>query len=431
MTTRAIHRIAMLSVHTCPLATLGGKKTGGMNVYVRDLSREFSRRGVAVDIFTRSQDPCIPHVNETLAPGARVIHIPTGPETPLDTTEVYPYLPQFVDNVLAFVEDQHIHYDVIYSHYWLSGWAAHELRAQWDIPVAQMFHTLGHMKNRIAGQASDPATRIRDIRVATETDIMAWADGLIAATPAERAQMLWLYQADRRRIHIVPPGVDTAHFHPMDQAAAKTEIGLGVSDRLILFVGRIEPLKGVDTLLEAIALIRDRQPNLCRNLVIAIIGGDPNDSDDSNSEMTRLKDMRQALGLHELVTFLGAKDQDRLRYYYNAADALVMPSDYESFGMVALEAMACGTPVIASEVGGLAYLIRDGQSGYHVPVREPAALAERIMCLLQNPPQRADMGRAASQLAQSYAWPLIADRLLAIFAALPAPTSNLETLASV
>lgn len=431
MTTRAIQRIAMLSVHTCPLATLGGKKTGGMNVYVRDLSREFSRRGILVDIYTRSQDPCIPHVNESLAPGARVIHIPTGPETPLDTTEVYPYLPQFVDNVLEFASARQIQYDVIYSHYWLSGWAAHALRAAWNVPVAQMFHTLGHMKNRIAGQTPDPAAQIRDIRVFTETDIMSWADCLVAATPAERAQMLWLYQADRRKIHIVPPGVDTAHFHPLDQAASKAEIGVGQADRLILFVGRIEPLKGVDTLLEAIALIREREPALCQNLVIAIIGGDPNDSNDAGSEMARLQDMRAALGLHQLVSFLGAKDQDRLRYYYNAADALVMPSDYESFGMVALEAMACGTPVIASEVGGLAYLIRDGQSGYHVPVREPGALAERIMCLLQNPSKRADMGRVASESAQDYAWPLIADRLLAVFATLPAPTSNLESLSAV
>ena len=260
MASREIRRIAMLSVHTCPLATLGGKKTGGMNVYVRDLSREFSRRGIQVDVFTRSQDPCQPHVNTTLAEHARVIHVPTGPEAPLDTIEVYPHLPQFVRNALAYTDREHLSYDLIYSHYWLSGWAAHELRAQWRAPVAQMFHTLGRMKNRIAQPRPDPDADLRDIRVFTETDIMSWADGLIAATPAERAQMLWLYQADRRRIHVVPPGVDVTHFHPLDRARAKREIGLTGGQRMLLFVGRIERLKGIDTLLEAVALIRDKSP---------------------------------------------------------------------------------------------------------------------------------------------------------------------------
>lgn len=427
MASRDIQRIAMLSVHTCPLATLGGKKTGGMNVYVRDLSREFSRRGIRVDVFTRSQDPCQPHVNTTLAEHARVIHVPTGPEAPLDTIDVYPHLPQFVSNTLAYTSRERLTYDLIYSHYWLSGWAAHELRVQWRAPVAQMFHTLGHMKNRIAQPRPDPAADLRDIRVFTETDIMSWADCLIAATPAERAQMLWLYQADRRNIHVVPPGVDVTHFRPMNRARAKAEIGLSSRQRMLLFVGRIERLKGIDTLLEAVASIRDRVPALAEDLVLAIIGGDLNEAEDDNAEMARLKGLREALGLHRLVTFLGAKDQDRLRYYYNAAEALVMPSDYESFGMVALEAMACGTPVIASEVGGLAYLIQDGWTGFHVPVRDPDALADRIISLLRSPDLRNEMSRNASRSAQDYAWPVIADRLLAIFSTLPAQSSDVES----
>jgi len=421
---RDIQRIAMLSVHTCPLATLGGKKTGGMNVYVRDLSREFARRGVAVDIFTRSQDPCQPHINDTLAEGVRVIHIPTGPETPLDTTAVYPHLPQFVDNTLAYVASNDIHYSVIYSHYWLSGWAAHDLRAAWGVPVAQMFHTLGHMKNRIAADQPDPGSAIRDIRVFTETDIMSWADVLIAATPADRAQMLWLYQAPRQKIQIVPPGVDLTHFQPMDRALAKAAIGIPPRHRMLLFVGRIERLKGIETLLQAVDLIRSEHAAALSDVYVTIIGGDLAEAEESNSEMSRLQAMQQELRLHGLVSFIGARDQDRLRYYYNAAEALIMPSDYESFGMVALEAMACGTPVIASEVGGLAYLIRDGYTGFHVPVREPEALARRILSILEHPGLRESMSRNARQTAQNYAWPLIADRLLEIFAALPAPTTS-------
>lgn len=419
--TRAIQRIAMLSVHTCPLATLGGKKTGGMNVYVRDLSRELARRGIAVDIFTRSQDPCQPHINDTLADRVRVIHVPAGPETPLETTAVYPHLPQFVDNTLAYAADNHLHYDVIYSHYWLSGWVAHALRAVWGVPVAQMFHTLGHMKNRIAGEQPDSSRQLRDIRVFTETDIMSWADVLIAATPAERAQVLWLYQAPRQKIQIVPPGVDLTHFQPMDQAAAKIAIGIPPQHRMLLFVGRIEKLKGIETLLQSVELIRSYHPEILRDVDVTIIGGDLAEAEEPDSELRRLQAMQQELQLHGLVSFIGARDQDRLRYYYNAADALIMPSDYESFGMVALEAMACGTPVIASEVGGLAYLIRDGYTGFHVPVREPEALAQRILSILEHPDLRASMSQNARQVAQEYAWPLIADRLLEIFTGLPAP----------
>ncbi len=426
MTQQPLKRIAMLSVHTCPLATLGGKKTGGMNVYVRDLSREIARRGIAVDVFTRSQDPCQPHISHSLAPNARVIHIPTGPETPLETTEVYPHLPQFVENVLAFIASEGIEYDVIYSHYWLSGWAAHEIRARLGIPVAQMFHTLGHMKNRIAEGHNARQHAIRDIRIFTETDIMSWADLLVAATPAERAQMLWLYQADRRKIEVIPPGVDTCHFQPLDRLQSKAEIGIPQHHKMLLFVGRIERLKGVETLLRAISLIRQQEPALAADMCVTVIGGNPDEPEDENSEMSRLKTLADRLSLHDLVAFIGARDQDRLRYYYNAAEALIMPSDYESFGMVALEALACGTPVIASEVGGLAYLIQDGETGFHVPVREPAALAARIIQLLKSPEVRARMSARAHMTAQDYAWSRIADQLLAQFSNMPTPSTNTQ-----
>src|SRR5258708_2680073 len=408
----AVRRIAMLSVHTSRLAVLGGKKTGGMNVYVRELSRELGRRGIKVDVFTRSQNPCIPHINDSLGENARIIHIPTGPEVPLDPDEVYQYLPEFTENVLAFVAKEACGYDLIYSHYWLSGLAAHEFRAAWGIPVAQIFHTLGMMKDRIAYEpAEHPAT----LRAFSEADIMSWADRLIVATPAERAQMLWLYRADRQKIEVVPPGVDVTRFRPIPSEIAKQVIGLAPEQRMLLFVGRIEPLKGVDTIFEAMALLKRDAPQLLDKLSISIIGGDPDSTDDDNKEMERLKMLRAELGLSELVVFLGAKDQDTLNYYYSASEALIMPSDYESFGMVALEAMASGTPVIASEVGGLAYLVRDGYTGYLVPVREPQALAEKIRIILEQPEERQRLGQNAHEYAQEYAWPRITDRLLEIF----------------
>jgi D-inositol-3-phosphate glycosyltransferase len=405
-----IQRIAMLSVHTCPLATLGGKKTGGMNVYVRDLGRELGRRGIQVDVFTRSANPEVPRVTP-LGENSRVIHVVSGPERYLGSNDIYPYLPEFVANTLAFAAGEGQGYDMIYSHYWLSGWVAHELRANWGAPVAQMFHTLGRMKNRIARQLDQYEG---DVRIVTETDVMTWADCLIAATPAEEAQMLWLYRADRRKIEIVPPGVDLQRFRPIATEEAKARVGIPPEKRMLLFVGRIEPLKGIDTILCAFALLREASPALLDDVCMCVIGGDE-EGDAPEPEMARLVALRDQLGLRDRVTFLGARDQDALHYYYGASEALIMPSDYESFGMVALEAMACGTPVIASEIGGLAYLVRDGVTGFHVPTREPAALAERIRFVLTRPDARAEISRNARQTAQDYGWPLIADRLLSVF----------------
>jgi D-inositol-3-phosphate glycosyltransferase len=405
----------MLSVHTCPLAVLGGKKTGGMNVYVRELAREFGRRGIDVDLFTRSHQHGVAHITSTLGSRVRVIHIPAGPDTTLDPDQVFQYLPEFAENVFAFARRCGLSYDLIYSHYWLSGWVAHALRAEWNVPVAQMFHTLGLMKDRIANK---PAMQPVDQRSFAEADIMTWADRLIAATPAERDQMLWLYRAPRRKIEIVSPGVDLDRFSPLPQAEAKHAIGLPATDRMLLFVGRIEPLKGIDTIFEALAIIKRDASAPLQNLHLCIIGGDPASED---AEMVRLKRRCQELGLDDVVLFLGAKDQNTLNYYYAAAEALIMPSDYESFGMVALEAMACGTPVIASEVGGLAFLVQDDLNGYHVPVREPAALAEKIAVILNNPAKRAELGSGALLTAQNYSWSKIADRLLNVFGVMPPP----------
>lgn len=408
-----IRRIAMLSVHTCPLATLGGKETGGMNVYVRDLSREFSRRGIYVDVFTRSQNPDLPRVRTRLGPRARVIHLPAGPEAPYDKNKVFDHLPEFIEGLIRFAEDQRVSYDVIYSHYWLSGWVARALRERWGTPIIQMFHTLGHMKNRVAQRASDVET---GRRIEGETAIVGFADRLVAATPAEKAQLTWLYGADPGKISVISPGVDIRRFHPLDKNQAKATIGVPDHHRLVLFVGRIEPLKGIDTLLRAMALIAGDQVDSLDDVCVAIIGGNPAlDEQAENNEMARLQALRAELGIGDLVTFLGARDQDRLQYYYSAAEMVVMPSHYESFGMVALEAMACGTPVIASEVGGLAFVVRDGVTGFHVPERTPEALASRIRLLLSDPVLRDRLGRRAACWAESYGWATIADRLLELF----------------
>jgi D-inositol-3-phosphate glycosyltransferase len=400
-------RIAMLSVHTCPLATLGGKETGGMNVYVRDLSRELARRGHFVDIYTRSQDHEIARVHHRPTRGARVIHVPAGPERPYDKNLVYDHLPEFVNGVLAQAEADGIRYDVLHSHYWLSGAVAQELRHHFGAPIVHMFHTLGKMKNVVAQR---PEERETDRRIVVESDIVRFADVLIAATPIEEEQLVRLYDADPPRIRVISPGVDTERFHPIPPAYAKERIGLCPDCCIILFVGRIEPLKGIDNLLQAIARVVAKRPELREELRVPVIGGDPNRVRDDD-EMVRLRELKEDLGIDDVVMFLGARDQDMLQYYYSAAEMVVMPSDYESFGMVALEAMACGTPVIASDVGGLAVLVRHGRTGYRVPARDPAALAAKITRLLTNEGLRRRIGQRAACWAESYAWPRITDQI--------------------
>jgi D-inositol-3-phosphate glycosyltransferase len=403
----------MISVHTCPLATLGGKETGGMNVYVRDLSRELGRRGIAVDCFTRSQNPNIPRINTKLGPNCRVMHLPAGPEAPYDKNRIAYHLPQFADGILDFARREGLHYDVIHSHYWLSGLAARDLRRAWGVPFIQMFHTLGHLKNSVA---SGPQEWEPEQRIEGEAEVMAFADRIVAATPLERAHMVWLYGADASRIEVVPPGVDLDLFQPIPRQGARRMLGLPPTRRIVLFVGRIEPLKGIDTLLRAMALVVPEIPCWQEDLSVIIIGGAAGAGIEKvNAELARLEGLRAELGIQELVTFQGAQDQDTLVYYYSAADMVVMPSRYESFGMVALEAMACGSPVVASKVGGLAFSVQDGQTGFLVPDRDPEALAAKIRLLLCDEDLRQQLGRQASQWAQRYGWSAIASQIIALY----------------
>lgn len=403
----------MLSYHTCPLATLGGKDTGGMNVYVRDLTRQLGRMGVHVDVFTRSQDEHVPHVLHDLGYGNRVVHIPAGPETPLTKEEMVRHIPEFVAGIQDFVDCKGLSYDVIHSHYWMSGLAARELKTVCGAPVIQMFHTLGLMKQRVARQ---PGEVEPDFRIQGEKEVLVMADRIVAATRAELAQLQWLYKTDTSKVVVIPPGVDIGHFYPIDPDEAKEFIGIPEEDRMLLFVGRIEPLKGVDILIEAIARMRSSGVFRDRKLCLSVIGGDPNASSEALSvEMARLQDLRNHHELGDLVTFLGKRSQDTLPYYYSAAEAVVMPSHYESFGMVALEAMACGTPVVASQVGGLAFLVQDGETGFTVPADSPAALAERLTQLIEDQPLRARMGLRAAEFAREYSWEKIAVQIVDLY----------------
>jgi len=406
-------RIAMLSVHTCPLAALGGKETGGMNVYIRELSRVLSERGCEIDIFTRSQNPGVPAV-VPFCEGVRIVHLKAGPESPYEKKLVWFHLPEFLENLEQFRRREGIRYRLIHSHYWLSGWVGAQLGRRWKVPLLHMFHTLGYFKNRAAKVVGEKEP---GVRLQVERQLLADADHITASSQREKVDMIWACGARPNRITVVPCGVDIRMFRPLDPVAAKKRLGL-TDKKMILFVGRIDPVKGIDTLLKAM-VIMNRKMGSGLDAEILIVGGDKDSADYSgDGEISRLKRLTGELGINDTVTFLGAQRQDLLPFYYSAAEACVLPSRYESFGMVALEAMACGTPVIASKVGGLTSLIQDERSGFVVPEGNERALAERIRLLLDNPALRKTLGWHARERSIQYGWNIIADRILALYLAL-------------
>jgi D-inositol-3-phosphate glycosyltransferase len=405
--------IAMLSYHTCPLATLGGKDTGGMNVYVRDLTTHLGKLGVHVDVFTRSQDEHVPHILHDLGYGNRVVHIPAGPEVPCPKAELELYLSQFVEGILKFAKEKGIHYDLIHAHYWLSGLAGIELKEKWNVPLISMFHTLGHMKNQIAQSEDEVADQNR---LDGEEAVLAGSDCIVISTPAEEGQILKLYQNHPSCIRTIPPGVDTSRFYPIPMDEARQVIGLTDQHCMLLFVGRIEPLKGLDTLLRAIAkMTRQGIMQQCPHY-LTIIGGEPDaPTEKMNSEMARIQKLAVELGIADLMIFRGKQAQDTLPYYYSAAQIVIVPSHYESFGLVALEAMACGTPVVASQVGGLAYLVQDGVTGYFVADGDSDALAACLTTLIQDENLRCKIGSQARSAAQAYEWDKVSSQIVNLY----------------
>ena len=418
-------RIAMLSVHTCPLATLGGKDTGGMNVYVRELSRELGRRGIAVDVFTRSQDPHVPPIR-WFGGNARAIHVPAGPEQPLDKKALWRYMPDFATQVRRIAAVDGLHYDLVHSHYWLSALVARDLRdGGWDAPIVHMFHTLAAMKEAVGHERGYREDRRR---LEAEREIVGSVDAIVAATPLDREQMIAHYQAPAERIHVVPPGVNLDLFRPIPLEEARVHVGTPCEpceeSHVLLYVGRMDPLKGVDDLLRAMPyVIQDLPADWACRTCLALVGGDAASSDESlRREMARLETLKEELGIEALATFLGRRDQDELPYYYSAADICIVPSYYESFGMVALESLACGTPVVASRVGGLTYIVEDGVNGFLVPQGAPTAFAHRVSQLLDDCQLRRQMGFYGMEMAKDYAWPRIADRILALYETVSRPS---------
>ena len=390
-------RIAFITVHGCPLRQAGSKDSGGMNIYILEMVKRLAARGIKVDVFTRHHDSLDPQI-VTLAPGARLVHLPAGAPS-LDKNSVYELLPIFAAQMRRFCIINRLSFDLISTHYWLSGLVGMPLASEWDVPHVTSFHTMAEMKRR--GRPEELEISQRD---ASESEIARAAASVVVWTDDEKEAVVNYCGVDSDNVSVIPPGVDLSRFHPMSQRQSRDYLGYGPGKN-ILFVGRLEPLKGIDNLFRAVASLEN-----LKFITLSVVGGDGN-----SQEKTRLEALVKKMRLNQTVHFLGPIPQEELPIHYNAADVCVLPSYYESFGLAALEAAACGKPVVASEVGGLPAIVNDGVTGYLVPPKRMDVIAERLCELLEDDLLRVHMGTAARIHAESLGWDSSADSLLRCF----------------
>lgn len=407
-------RVAVISLHTSPLDQPGIGDSGGMNVYVLSVAERLARLGIAVDIYTRCHGENAPQVEE-LGAGRRLIHIQAGPCAPLPKETLPGVLPRFLDGVLELAAadrapHRHSPYDVVHSHYWLSGWVGAQAKAIWGVPHVASFHTLGRVKNSALRLGDEPEP---PVRLAGERKVIVGADRILAPTPAEADLLVELYGADPRRIRIVPPGVDRSVFHPRPKAEARARLHLA-DTRLLLFVGRLQPFKGPDLAIRALAEASALAPELMRDVVLAVVGGSTG-RDADHDEVTRLMELASTLGVADRAVFFPPQPHARLADFYSAADAVLVPSRSESFGLVALEAESCGTPVIGAAAGGLRYVIRDGETGFLVEGYDPAEYADRILQLFSDPALAARLSSGAIRHAAIFSWDATAADIRSVY----------------
>ena len=393
--------LAVFSLHACPLASQEGKETGGLNVYVLETAKELAKLEYRIDMFTRSQDARQPYV-VNVSPNVRVIHLVAGPEKPIPKRENLPLIDIFVKAFFDFAKKENLSYDLLHGHYYFSGLAGLKVRKKLEIPLIMTFHTLALMKN-LVGRTTDE--KEEEYRINAELELVQKADCLIATSDSDRAYLKYLYNAPEEKISVATPGVDTKLFSEIPQLEAKKEIGARAEHKIILAVGRIEPLKGFDSLLFALKILLVRNPQLKNQLCLWIVGGDTSEPPALwSKELKHLETLRRQLGITTSVKFVGREPQKRLPYYYSAAGVVVMPSHYESFGLVALEAMACGRPVIASNVTGVSSLIGTKRGKLITSVNNPLLLADQIEDLITNRGKFTQVKEKLKKEAEKHTW---------------------------
>lgn len=401
-------RLALVSVHGDPLAPVGSEGAGGQNVYVREVARALADRGHRVDVFTRGRDGGDPEIHEL--DGARVIRLPVGPRGYVPRTQLFQYLPEFLDQLKQFTWQHRARYDALHTNYWLSGWVGLKLAQAWHVPHCHTHHSLGAVKfGATGGTAANGQVRLK-----VEEMLNGECSTVIATSPQDVASILEHYPR-LGPVSIVPCGVDPEVFKPLDPTLCRLELGLPADVPILAYVGRFDANKGIDTFVKAAQQVAQKHP-----VRLVFAGGYDPDAEDA-AEFRRIRALVEACGLADASTFLGKVEQGRLAMVYSAADLCVVPSHYESFGMVAIEAMACGTPVIASDVGGLRYSVVHRETGLLARARDPESFASGISLLLEDPGLRDGMGRAGARLVREmFSWEAIASRLETVYSSLVA-----------
>ena len=395
-------RIAIISDHASPLAALGGADCGGQNVYVSQLARELAAHGHQVDVFTRRDDPALPMIVAG-CDGMRVIHVPAGPPLAVRKEELLPYMTEFAAFTTGWCACEDRGYDLVHANFWMSGLVALELKERLDIPFVITFHALGRVR-RIHQGAADA---FPDARIEIEERIIEAADRVIAECPQDEQDLLTLYHADPGRICMIPCGVDTTTFRPLPRSRARSMLGIHQGERVVLQLGRLVPRKGIDNVIRGLARLRDRHG---MEATLLIVGGESETPDPARTpEIGCLKEVAACEGVAEQVRFIGRRGRDALRYYYSAADVFVTTPWYEPFGLTPLESMACGTPVIGADVGGIRYTVTEGRTGHLVPPNDPEALAAAIARVLGEPRHRHALAQEGlRRTRENFSWPSVA-----------------------
>ncbi len=404
-----ISSVAYLSMHTSPLRRPGEGDAGGMNVYLDRLARTMAARNVHVTVFTRRVDPEAPTVAEVV-PGYDVVQIEAGPPSPLSRTEEVAFVPEFGSGVLAWTEQNGLRFDLVHSHYWLSGRTGVRVADRLGIPLANSFHTLGRVKD---ASAAPSERRASDVRVLTETEVIARSSCVIASTPFEFDQLLEYYGASPERLCVSPPGVDHATFHPGDRSGARARLGLDDTD-IVLYAGRIQAHKGTSLAVEAFGrIVEHRRATDGPAVRLHVVGGES--GEDGAEELARCRAIVERLDLNDHVRLFAPVDHPTLADHYRSANVVVVPSRSESFGLVAAEAQACGTPVVASNIGGLPYVVNASESGLLVDGHDAAAYAAAVRAVLDHPGFAGRLAEGAVAYSERFSWDATATRMLELY----------------
>ena len=404
-------KICAISFHCCPFSLLGGDGAGGMSVYLRELSSALtSFPEVKVDIFTRIQTPDIRGIKRIL-PKVRVIHLKGGPENPIDRRSLYQFLPEFCENLKDFMNQQKDNYDIIYSHYWLSGLIGKFIKSKFNFPLIHMYHTLAFLKKRKLGEIRESKKSLE-----MEEHLAYVSEAIISSSWQERKNLVEFYGISASQVRVIYPGVNKNLFFPSSSQKTFKEIRSKKREKILLYVGRIEPVKGLMTIIETLSLLKKTKTSLYNQLKLVVIGGGRKDYDlPRNKEFIRIQESLREKKLRGKVVFLGSKKQAELKKYYSAADVLIVPSIYESFGLVVIEALACGTPVVVSQIGEMRDIVKQGKNGLSFRPNDPLSLARSLERFFAKEKELWDGKKISQEVIKRFSWEQTAEETYRFF----------------